>query len=426
MRYTLFIPLLMFIVSCNQHTDSINSDTGSTDTIPLSYELTTSCLDSLILIGEFLGEQIFEGGFSGMTHIPNTENEFFVVTDRGPNTSLKRTLGKEGAMLFPFPDYTQKIIRLKYANSTFQVVSIHPILGPDGENISGFPAKREDQSNTESPSIDLKGTKPTDRKWKFDLEAIAIDNNGDLWLADEYRPAILQVDGTSFQIKKIFSTEKEDDFEVSPIPKIFSLRQANRGFEGIAVTPSGKVLAILQSPLATPELSDSLPNRLLRILHLDPNTGVTKTFGYELTNQMIDPKIGDMVAINEHEFLVIEHGKDSLGKVAHVFKIDLEYATNIDEIHFNMGTSFEGLKNNSKAQYRGIILAQKSHVVDLIQVGFNPEFGKPEGIAILDDSTIVLVNDNDFGIEIIDDKGKLILNNQPSCIYQIRFNKPIF
>jgi len=420
MRYSYFLVLFSILLGCRGN-QSVQTNERENSLI---YEMVSSCLDSMYIIGEFMHEQIYEGGFSGLTYIPNTEYEFFTVTDRGPNTSLKKLLGKDGIMLFPFPDYTQKIIRLRYAENTIQLVSVHPILGSDGDPISGFPANRTFDTNIEIPSIDLAGTKPADKRWKFDLEGISVDTNGDLWLVDEYLPSLLHIDGKTFKIKKRFSAEADTDSFM--LPEYFAMRQPNRGFEGVSITPSGKIVAILQSPLNTPELLDSIPNRLVRILHLDPVSGATKTFGYELSADIVDPKIGGMAAINEHEFLIIEHGKNSSGKVANIFKIDLEYATNIDEIYFNASTSFEGLKNNAKAQYYGIILAQKSHFFDLIQAGFNSDFGKPEGIAVIDSSTFSVVNDNDFGIDKVDKKGKLIMNSQPSCIYIFKFNQPVF
>ena len=396
MRKLLLIVLAYVLSGCQQNQDVKTNEKYDNDTTGVSYVMNTLCLDSLVFIGEFMKGKIYEGGFSGLTYIPNTEFEFFVLNDRGPNTSF---FDKENTVLFPLPDYSQKIIRLKYINNKFSIISIHEIKGPDGIPVSGLPASRESDANKEIPVINAKGTKASNKRLKFDFEGISIDANGDLWLADEYRPSVLLVDGKTFQIKKIFSAEKDSITKQANLPHSFTLRQANRGFEGIAVTPNGKILAILQSPLETPELFDSVPNRLLRILHLDPLTGKTKTFGYELSADIIDPKIGDMTAINEHEFLIIEHGKDSKGKVVNVFKINLEYATNIQEVQFNEGRSFEGLKNNAKAQYNGLILAQKSHLLNLIEAGYNSDYGKPEGLTIIDASTIAIVNDNDFGID---------------------------
>jgi hypothetical protein len=415
----------LFVACHNGGADPI-SESDVAETVPLTYEVELKCIENPAFIGEFMGVNIAEGGFSGLTFIPGTEWEFFAVTDRGPNTSLGKFLGEKGGMLFPFPDYAQKIVRLKWSAEELQVIAVHPIFGEDGEPICGFPAERSRAEGAETAFIDLKGTQPDSRSWKFDLEGITLDANGDFWLADEYRPAVLHVDGKSFKIKQIYSAEKDERAIVKMIDSDFAKRQPNRGFEGVAITPDGNVLAILQSPLNSPELHDSIPNRLIRILHLNPETGETKVFGYEASEGVHDPKIGDLVAVNEYEFLIIEHGKDSLGKVARIIRIDLEYATDISEIHFNLGTSFEALKNNAKAQYQGLILAQKTEVLDLIAAGFNPEFGKPEGLTIIDASTLAVVNDNDFGIERIDEKGKLMLNHQPSCIYKIEFNQPIF
>lgn len=50
--------------------------------------------------------------------------------------------------------------------------------------------------------------------------------------------------------------------------------------------------------------------------------------------------------------------------------------------------------------------------VDLAKLGYRPE--KLEGLAIVDVHTIAVVNDNDFGIEAIDDKKGDVGNGAPS------------
>ena len=55
-------------------------------------------------------------------------------------------------------------------------------------------------------------------------------------------------------------------------------RVANKGMEGLAITPDGKTLVgIMQAPL----LQDA--SKQLRIVTVDIATGVTKEFGYRLT-----------------------------------------------------------------------------------------------------------------------------------------------
>ena len=412
------------LLSCDRKAEIEKNEKSESDTSRLSFTMNMACMDSLVLIGEFMGEKFFEGGISGLTYIPGTKNEFYAVNDRGPNTSLRSLLSKENTVLFPFPDYSQKVIRLKFLDNKFFIISLNTITDHEGTPISGFPADRKSGSACEIPNINLNGTKATNNRCKYDLEGIAIDDNGDLWVVDEYRPAVLKIDGKSFQIKQQFSAESDNG--ASQLPEIYTKRKANRGFEGVAVTPSGKILAILQSPLETEELYDSIPNRLVRILYLDPISGNTKTFGCELSDSINDPKIGDMDAINENEFLIIEHGINSSGKTAHVFKINIQYATNIETVSFNEGKSFESFKNNAKAQFYGVTLVNKSHVLNLIKAGFNPEFGKPEGITLIDKYTFAIVNDNDYAIEGVNEKRRLIMNKQASCLYTFKCNKAIF
>lgn len=421
MKVLFFAGLCMILFSCSQEVETNNNE----DT-ELSFEMYSACLENLPSLGEFNGQSLSEGGFSGLIYIPGTDMEFYTVTDRGPNTSMK-SIGNSGAlMLFPLPEYTQKIIRLKLENKQFKIVSVHPILGLDGSAVGGFPPLELTDESRETASLNAQGDQPKYRKWNFDFEGISIDAKGDLWLVDEYRPAVLYVDGKTFQIKEVFSAEKVDMGGTRILDPYFAKRSPNRGFEGVAVTPSGKVLAMLQSPIQDFQSFDSLPTRLVRILYFDPATGKSKVFGYEMSENLIDPKIGDIAAINDNEFLIVEHGKDSLGKIANIYRLELEFASDISQMNFGLGTSFEALLNNAKAQYNGLILAQKTHVLDLISAGFNADYGKPEGLTIINESTIAVLNDNDFGIDGINEQGQLVMNGQPSCLFVFTFNKPIF
>lgn len=421
MKALLFAGLCLILFSCTQEVETNNNE----DT-ELSFEMYSVCLENLPNLGEFNGQSLSEGGFSGLIYIPGTDMEFYTVTDRGPNTSMK-SIGNSGAlMLFPLPEYTQKIIRLKLENKQFKIVSVHPILGLDGSAVGGFPPLELTDDSRETASMNFQGDQPKYRKWNFDFEGISIDAKGDLWLVDEYRPSVLYVDGKTFQIKEVFSAEKVDMGGTRILDQYFAKRSPNRGFEGVAVTPSGKVLAMLQSPIQDFESFDSLPTRLVRILYFDPSTGKSQVFGYEMSENLIDPKIGDIAAINDNEFLIVEHGKDSLSKIANIYRLDVEFASDISQMNFGLGTSFEALLNNAKAQYNGLILAQKTHVLDLISAGFNADYGKPEGLTIINESTIAVLNDNDFGIDQVDDQGTLVMNGQPCCIFVFTFSKPIF
>jgi hypothetical protein len=412
MKLTYLFLLALLIFACtNENGSQSQLEPAQTD------EEVSFCLESSEKIGVFENINFEEGGFSGLFYIPNSDLEFFTVTDRGPNSLLKENSADETVMLFPFPDYSQKIIRLKLDGTQFKIVAIHPITDPNGNPVGGLPPQSQQGKSREIAAQDLEGTAPKIREWNFDFEGITMDKNGDLWLVDEYRPALVRVDSKTFQIQEVLTVENSDMGGTKILDQSFGKRRPNRGFEGVGATPSGKIIAVLQSPIAEFDTMDTLKTRLIRILHFDPVTGKSKIYGYEASEELKDPKIGDLAVINENEVLIIEHGKDTKGKVAKIYRLDLEYATDILQMTFGQGTSFEALANNARAQYRGIVLAQKTLVLDLIERGFNPDFGKPEGLTIIDNETIALVNDNDFGIDSVNESREIVLNKQHSCIY---------
>lgn len=419
--------VILFFVGCSE--ENKQQEEQKVENEPLKVSTSSFCLVESPEIGYFQDKLLTEGGFSGLHYIPGSDMEFYIVTDRGPNVSLENLSNiaeEQHVMFFPFPNYSQKIIRVQLVDSALRVLDVNPIMNFDKNPIHGLPVQRNLTEGKEQAWIDFKGTQAEMYPWSLDVEGITLGNDNDIWITDEYRTAIVQLNKSDFSMRNIYTPE--DNIEGDNVKKInseFLNRQPNRGFEAIALTPSGKIVAMLQSPIHDPLISDSIKTRLIRILELDPKTGKTRIFGYE-ADINDDAKIGDMTAINEHEFLVIEHGKDATGKTAHIYKIDLEYATDISQVHFNMGTSFEALLNNSKAQYRGMILAQKTHVLDLIKAGFNPEFGKPEGLTIIDESRLAVINDNDFGINTPDATGAIQFTNEPSCLYVFTFNQAIF
>jgi hypothetical protein len=405
--------LLSFLFSCNSESNK-------------NIELLNLCIENSPKISSFENETLYEGGFSGLAYIPNSDNEFFTVTDRGPNTQLNDSSNTINKVLFPIPHYTQKIIRLKLENNKFKIISIHPIKDMNGHFVGGLPPINLNESPQEV-AFNNKNEKITIKtKLNFDFEGISLQKNGNFWLADEYRPALVEVDGKTFKIKQIISPVDSQLEGNQLLDFNFSKRRPNRGFEGITVLPSGKIVAMLQSPIEKNNTIDSLSSRLVRIVQFDPKSKQSKVFGYEMSKGVSDPKIGDIAAINEDELLIIEHGNLGKNKVASVFKLNIKHATDITNINFGTGKSFEALVNNSKAQYYGISLAEKTLVFDLIKEGYQSNYGKPEGISIIDNHTIAIVNDNDFGIDKIDIQKKIIMNKQRNCIFIFKRNLTFF
>jgi len=117
-------------------------------------------------------------------------------------------------------------------------------------------------------------------------------------------------------------------------------RQANRGMEGLAITPDGTMLVgIMQSALiqdnglnAVVDLNTVPGRRGLndRILTVDLQTGETREYVYTMDAINQGRGVNEILAINSHEFLVLE--RDNRTKLANpptspnlkrIYKIDL-------------------------------------------------------------------------------------------------------
>jgi hypothetical protein len=86
-------------------------------------------------------------------------------------------------------------------------------------------------------------------------------------------------------------------------------RVANKGMEGLAITPDGKTLVgIMQNALIQDAALGGAAHNLLRIVTIDIRTGTTHEYGYLLTS---GTGVSEILALNQHEFLVDE--RDSKG-----------------------------------------------------------------------------------------------------------------
>jgi hypothetical protein len=206
------------------------------------------------------------------------------------------------------------------------------------------------------------------------------------------------------------------------IDSVFAKRRPNRGFEGIACTPGGKVYAIMQGPMNNPDKAAGESSRLHRILEIDPRTNALRTFVYEheaptanIRNK--DWSVGDMAAINDHELLVIEHAMKKGENVKKIFHVDLSRATPITRENFS-GKTLEQLENAENCRANGIVPVEKKLYIDLLANGWDPSHKKPEGLAIVNANTFCVINDNDFGVDSPAANGLLVATGTKTALYQ--------
>ncbi|QGY39058.1 esterase-like activity of phytase family protein [Pseudodesulfovibrio cashew] len=324
---------------------------------------------------------------------------FYAIGDRGPNADAPK-LEQDGktvpTKMFPAPDYTPSYGALRVKDGKAVLASLIPLRNERMKPISGRPIPRGAVGSTGEIPLDDTLAKLGFDPDGLDTEGIAIDreNRRNLWICDEYGPFIAKIDGYTGRIIKKYVPGKG-------LPMIAATRQPNRGFEGIAVTPSGKVLAAIQSVCDVDGNIKKSKATFIRLLLLDPATGAVRQYAYPHNRDDYklsrDAKIGDLQALSETKFIIIERGKNADGKTRIPFYvIDLEGATDITGVKAKSGKELETLADRSDVEAMGIKYVKKTKLMDIKDYGWKP--GKAEGVALLPDMrTLAVTSDNDFG-----------------------------
>lgn len=369
-----------------------------------------------------LYDMYYEGGMSGMDRVLGRENEFMMITDRGPNVEATShpLAGGQTTLLFPFPGYAPKIFHMKAEGDSLRILSSTTLKRPDGTPASGLPNPNDAGGTGEIAWSNVSPMVLAPDAWGIDSEGIVEGNNNDYWLCEEYGATVWNIEKGTGRVINRYTPFGASAHNIA-IPPAFGKRRPNRGFEGIAITPGGKVYAMLQGPLYNPDAATGNASRLHRLLEIDPATGTMRTFAYEHDAALgqirsSDWKIGDMVAVNDHEFLVLEHAERNGWNYKNIYKIDLTGATPITGENFN-GKTFEQLNDAAGALVHGIVPVTKTLFFDLLENNWHPQHDKPEGITILNDSTFAVVNDNDYGVNSPNADGVIVKTGKTTTLY---------
>ncbi|MFC4778961.1 esterase-like activity of phytase family protein [Paenibacillus sp. GCM10023252] len=391
-----------------------------------------------------IGQGLKEGGFSGLVHLPgDPDNVFYTLADRGPNGQI--TIDKSKNRTFPVADYKLRFYKIEVTGEEVKVLETIQLKLPEGKKntISGEGSLTglSNIASDEKP-YDMTGTKllPADPDG-LDLEGIAYSPSGDtFWLSDEYRPSVIQVkrDGTVLgryvpqgdKAKLTAAGAQTPIFDT--LPAVYAKRIANRGFEGVTISPDGKFLyASIQSPMMVPDKATGEASRNLRILKMDLGTKqVVGEYVYVAEDaksftgvEQKDVVISDIHALATDVLLVDERDKleGSAAQIKRVYKIDLSKATNI--LGTKTSEALEGLNTAALAESK-IVAASKSLILDLVKLDYPYE--KFEGLTVVDKRTIAITNDNDFGIADYDDKGNLKFTGKQSQVWTIVVGEDLY
>jgi hypothetical protein len=187
----------------------------------------------------------------------------------------------------------------------------------------------------------------------------------------------------------------------------------------------------MQAPLSDPDKDAGERSRNVRLVTLDlrgtePRADgmyvyLEQPFGQVGAPAQEDVKIGDLAALSATRLLVAERDSADGGGFKMVYRVDLDGATNV------LGRSDFGRRTLEQLDERdleraGIRPLAKGAVLNAADLGWRLE--KFEGLAIVDDSTLAIVDDNDFGIAAITE-GRAVGNYVPTRLSVIRLATPL-
>jgi uncharacterized protein len=363
--------------------------------------------------------EIRNGGYgSAATAHPTKVNQFYALTDRGPNATYTGADGK--GKMFPTPDYTPRI-GLFELQSDGSVTLVKDILLKDtsGNNITGLPNTSALGGTGETP-YDANGQTIRDSKGNIKLDDFGLDGeglaalkDGTFWVSDEYGPHMVHFDVNGKEIGRInaFTNDTRTQFN---LPAEFTNRRATRGMEGITITPDQKTLVgIMQSTMYNPSSAVKTLD-ITRIVTVNLENGTIGQYLYK--QEKAANSNSEIVALSATQFLIIERDGSFLATSAtkpqkHIYKIDISNATELESAPLSAGMVQNptlGLTIDGKTleevvlaggwgalSAKGIVPVSKTLVVDMIDKVQYPH-DKMEGLWVINDSTLGVLNDDDF------------------------------
>lgn len=262
----------------------------------------------------------FLGGFSSMEYIGG--DQYLVLPDRGPG-------GSDSVYQCRFHTIEIKVDPTSPPKVSGQLLGTIFLTSSGGQPLVGDPSKFS--------------TRAGDESLRFDPEAIRLLGKDSLVISDEYGPHVYHFtrDGKKigeFAVPESYKVDFPSADVALEIAKNTKGRQANAGFEGLAVTPSGnKIVAILQKPLIQDSevlVGDGAKRDGVncRMVVFSPDGQPVNEFVYTLEKSGLG--VSEILGVDEHQFLVMERdsksGPDANNK--QIFLIDTRNATDVSKV----------------------------------------------------------------------------------------------
>lgn len=366
------------------------------------------------------------------------------LTDRGPNQDCEDLAdsgrhpaaeGKKGKG-FPVPAFSPALIYYKLRRGRggggsrrgeVRFVKAVPLTGTRGERVSGLPNSLRDDTPYDGNCV---GEPLPYNVGGVDPEDVApIPGTRLLVVVEEYAPSVMIVSAATGKVlaryvpASVAPSLAGAPYPVIPgLPSVFAGRRLNRGFESLAVAPSGTHLyALLQSPLGNKKAPGLATSTLVRGLkmRIDVASRDAATLTYDsqfaleasgpaawtaASKQPVKPtkiKLSAAAAVGDTAFVLLERAP---GQVR-LFRVDVPASTtNLDDTPYANSTALEAETGGTRrATALGVTPAQKRLLWDSAATPSWAATGavaQQEGLIVdRHGKRVLLVSDNDFGIE---------------------------
>ncbi|MFY7807544.1 MAG: esterase-like activity of phytase family protein [Fimbriimonadaceae bacterium] len=347
---------------------------------------------------------------------------FYTVSDRGPNIACgdlegyganKEELCKEApknGRVYPRPAYSPSIyqVELDPATKTFKLVSVTPAKTKSGKPASGL-LNPLTVASTEIP-LDGTGAKLSQDANGVDMEGIAVLKDGTMWIGDENGPSLMQLDAEGRIQRRFVPTGTEKDFAaadyetIGSLPALLTKRSLNRGIESLGLSPDeAAVYFLMQNPLANPDAKTYQGAVNARLYKLDRVSGKllgewvypmdpVATYPGEKNPNNSTVRISEMMVLSGDRVVVLERTE----KTTRLYEVALTADGNI------LGSAWDDVATTPSLEATPADNPAAKALKKTIRFdsAAYPEVPvKLEGMALAGDGRLMLINDDDFGID---------------------------
>ena len=323
---------------------------------------------------------------------------------------MRALAGRPGAKVLPRPDIGPRIAKLRIAGDRVELVASLPLRDESGAPVSGLPIPGSEHARQE-PAFDLDGRELAPDPSGFDTEGLAATRDGGFWVTDEYGPSLVRLDAEGQVTLRLVPEGTSLAGARYPVhaslPPIAARRHLNRGFEAVALSQDERWLFVaFQSPLDHPDAAAHEAARHVRIWRLDAATlEVDAQYAYPLDPparflrdleegplELEDLKVCELARAGEDSWFVLERA--TLSSKVYRVRVGEDQALPAEHLDLRTRPTVEQL---SAAGKLGDLELEKQLLFDSDRAPEVP--GDLEGMAVLSPTELLLVNDNDFGVE---------------------------